>query len=42
MKKISKKKVKTFIIKAIFYLTIWALAVIGIYYTLSNCITVYN
>lgn len=41
MKRIDKNKVYAFIGRAVVYTTIWALAVVGMFYTVTNCITVY-
>ena len=39
--KIDKSKVYAFIGRAVVYTTGWALAVAGMFYTVTNCITVY-
>lgn len=41
-RKIDKNKVYAFIGRAITYTSIWALSVTGLYYAITNCITVYR
>ncbi len=41
-RKLDKNKIYSFIGQAVVYASIWALSVIGIFYAVTNCITVYR
>lgn len=41
MKRIDRNKVYAFMGRAVVYTAGWALAVAGVFYTVTNCITVY-
>ncbi len=41
-RKINPNKVYAFIGRAVVYASIWALSVTGIFYAVTNCITVYR
>ena len=41
-RKLDKNKIYSFIGQAVVYASIWALSVTGIFYAVTNCITVYR
>lgn len=41
-RKLNKNKIYSFIGQAVVYASIWALSVTGIFYAVTNCITVYR